>query len=664
MNKVCCDSCYCFVCEQPAANCQQWVDKEDPHCNARDMQSWRAKRAIKRAGLYDLFDEIRKKKLCHTSQLTTYVSEVTNFVQSMKDTFQGFHLDDDNGSESDCECMCHVVIFSFRDLSSCSRCLGRHKVECLQSLYDKVLNWKFSWARNLDSVLNGSDGCDVSTFCGAMLAVFCICDALAPETWRRQSDSKLLLERNRSSFVGIGSRLDKYLISILFNSHFPDLHPAIEAYVSTLIARTKEDELFKLTRIFLDHKWDYTPLREILDANQAPSWKGELPEPIALLKRRVEWLQANGKISEATNLCYVTELEVPLSLLLRQQKKYRESMDVLFNFFKTHYQVMERQSSNANTHTLSSSCCCEFCNELVGSSKTREVMTLHYTGWEHIVDVFYIHLLISAAKGDSLPGCFTIMEVEKYRQNNLGLVELESRRNPARSLAGKITTARKQAMEVVEKCPTVYELISHYDTLVRPNAGKSTHFMIELLMLVRCAGNVSLCKGDQGNGCDSYLLRIDTLLFEKVREKDFMSAYTMLYYYKTAGVLAYEKWFPCFVEKIMPNIPRSAATEIWQGLLECQDPKNRDLLSNLIVLGQQLLLQQDEKNASVVANRAQEIFMESQCSKETTLRLLKFVKQVGTVRNNKNCKLFAEVLQLMETPCEESDITATKTKFS
>jgi len=88
------------------------------------------------------------------------------------------------------------------------------------------------------------------------------------------------------------------------------------------------------------------------------------------------------------------------------------------------------------------------------------------------------------------------------------------------------------------------------------------------------------------------------------------------------------------------------------------------LLSNLIVLGQQLLLQQDEKNASVVANRAQEIFMESQCSKETTLRLLKFVKQVGTARNNKNCKLFAEVLQLMETPCEESDITATKTKFS
>ena len=42
-----CEKCFCYICDKPAKECENWAKDREPHCNANSKEAcWKARRMV------------------------------------------------------------------------------------------------------------------------------------------------------------------------------------------------------------------------------------------------------------------------------------------------------------------------------------------------------------------------------------------------------------------------------------------------------------------------------------------------------------------------------------------------------------------------------------------------------------------------------------------
>ncbi|XP_019616372.1 PREDICTED: uncharacterized protein LOC109463918 isoform X1 [Branchiostoma belcheri] len=144
-NATFCDSCYCYVCDIPAKECQQWT--QDKHCNAYSKDnSWKLKRnktiaANSREKARRAFASHPSLRSCLSQEeregegmSSIHDSSLDEILNRIESTYQTYKSDDYEAEDpNDCYCHCHDR-WGYQDYGPCYACENYH-YECEAALY-------------------------------------------------------------------------------------------------------------------------------------------------------------------------------------------------------------------------------------------------------------------------------------------------------------------------------------------------------------------------------------------------------------------------------------------------------------------------------------------------------------------------------------------------
>ncbi|XP_077868866.1 uncharacterized protein LOC102800987 [Saccoglossus kowalevskii] len=123
-NALCCDNCYCYVCDVPAKQCNEWSSTAVAHCNAhRKAEAWRNKRNSKKSGL------LLKLTLEETTQeirdAAARAQELSNEISKKYDVYR-----EGQQSQAPRQCLCRS--YERQRLDTGENCFNCQQEACNQ----------------------------------------------------------------------------------------------------------------------------------------------------------------------------------------------------------------------------------------------------------------------------------------------------------------------------------------------------------------------------------------------------------------------------------------------------------------------------------------------------------------------------------------------------
>ncbi|XP_035694370.1 uncharacterized protein LOC118428423 isoform X2 [Branchiostoma floridae] len=110
-----CEKCYCFMCDVPANQCQQWTNPAGAHCNAYKCPSWLAQQTSKPSPLLS-----RLTVELMTQEVRDAVRRTDELVRGIQEEYVTFR------KGKPCLCTCHQLVAG---TSWCEVCKAHHQVE-------------------------------------------------------------------------------------------------------------------------------------------------------------------------------------------------------------------------------------------------------------------------------------------------------------------------------------------------------------------------------------------------------------------------------------------------------------------------------------------------------------------------------------------------------
>ncbi|KAI8492711.1 hypothetical protein Bbelb_297520, partial [Branchiostoma belcheri] len=130
-NATYCEKCYCFMCDVPASQCQQWTDPTGAHCNAYKCPAWMAQQTSKPSPLLS-----RLTVELITQEVRDAVRRTDELVKGIQEEYVTFR------KGKACLCTCHQLV---PGTYSCDVCNPHHIVEQYDSDLEPTPAWMKVW---------------------------------------------------------------------------------------------------------------------------------------------------------------------------------------------------------------------------------------------------------------------------------------------------------------------------------------------------------------------------------------------------------------------------------------------------------------------------------------------------------------------------------------
>ncbi|KAI8512173.1 hypothetical protein Bbelb_088120 [Branchiostoma belcheri] len=259
-NATFCEKCYCFMCDVPASQCQQWTDPTGAHCNAYKCPAWMAQQTSKPSPLLS-----RLTVELITQEVRDAVRRTDELVRGIQEEYVTFR------KGKACLCTCHQLV---PGSYSCDVCNPHHIVEQYDySVVKQKLLAAVQEARGQSQAGRGDAG-------------MVILDSLI---------HVLVLEKSPPN---TRPKIDELLMDIfVLVKTTPALRKAVIANLTEMLNR---------------EGWENRLLSLVLTGSNLTGRKGTdvLLEPCMVIRRRVERLKHDGNYRQAVR--YLKCVNIPL----------------------------------------------------------------------------------------------------------------------------------------------------------------------------------------------------------------------------------------------------------------------------------------------------------------------------------------------------------------
>ncbi|XP_078609584.1 uncharacterized protein LOC144880951 isoform X2 [Branchiostoma floridae x Branchiostoma japonicum] len=287
-----CEKCYCFMCDVPASQCQQWTNPAGAHCNAYKCPSWLAQQTSKPSPLLS-----RLTVELMTQEVRDAVRRTDELVRGIQEEYVTFR------KGKPCLCTCHQLVAG---TSWCEVCKAHHQVE----------QYDYSLVREklLDAVKEAKAESHMGRGDAGMVMLDSLVHVLVLEKSPPNSrpnrnvgykvwETKFYQSRNE-----IMKEIDELLMDIfVLVKTTPALRKAVVANLTEMLNREGVRHPWALSI----RQWEDRLLSLVLTGANLTGRKGNdvLLEHCMVIKRRVERLKVDGNYRQAVR--YLKCVNIP-----------------------------------------------------------------------------------------------------------------------------------------------------------------------------------------------------------------------------------------------------------------------------------------------------------------------------------------------------------------
>ncbi|XP_019614788.1 PREDICTED: uncharacterized protein LOC109462669 [Branchiostoma belcheri] len=292
-NATFCEKCYCFMCDVPASQCQQWTDPTGAHCNAYKCPAWMAQQTSKPSPLLS-----RLTVELITQEVRDAVRRTDELVKGIQEEYVTFR------KGKACLCTCHQLV---PGSYSCDVCNPHHIVEQYDySVVKQKLLVAVQEARGQSQAGRGDAG---MVILDSLIHVL-VLEKSPPNTRPNRNvgykvwETKFYQSRNE-----IMKEIDELLMDIfVLVKTTPALRKAVIDNLTEMLNREGVRHPWALSI----RQWEDRLLSLVLTGSNLTGRKGTdvLLEPCMVIRRRVERLKHDGNYRQAVR--YLKCVNIPL----------------------------------------------------------------------------------------------------------------------------------------------------------------------------------------------------------------------------------------------------------------------------------------------------------------------------------------------------------------
>ncbi|XP_066291845.1 uncharacterized protein [Branchiostoma lanceolatum] len=287
-----CEKCYCFMCDVPADQCQQWTNPAGAHCNAYKCPSWLAQQTSKPS---PLLSRLTVEQM--TQEVRDAVRRTDELVKGIQEEYVTFR------KGTPCLCTCHQLVAG---TSWCEVCKAHHTVEQYDySLVRQKLLDAVKEAKAQSQVGRGDAG---MVMLDSLIHVL-VLEKSPPNTRPNRNvgykvwETKFYQSRNE-----IMKEIDELLMDIfVLVKTTPALRKAVIVNLTEMLNREGVRHPWALSV----RQWEDRLLSLVLTGANLTGRKGNdvLLEHCMVIKRRVERLKQDGNYRQAVR--YLKCVNIP-----------------------------------------------------------------------------------------------------------------------------------------------------------------------------------------------------------------------------------------------------------------------------------------------------------------------------------------------------------------